>query len=156
MISLPGCIAEAVPDDDDEADGEGNKNASVKEKEPRKSRVPSGYYGLRCVCAWRRSGAFVDWLDLARFETALLSRHERQTSRRSRCPVAFSFRAARHSRVRGLLVYFDSLVILTVSAACSFRSVHSLAYPLGLGLFLTSLVAPKLAYITRESTVSVE
>lgn len=51
MISLPGCIAEAVSDDDDEADGEGNKNASVKEKEPRKSRVPNGYYGLRYVCA---------------------------------------------------------------------------------------------------------
>ncbi|CAM9381017.1 unnamed protein product [Ectocarpus sp. 8 AP-2014] len=45
VISLPGCIAEAVSSDEQEPAGE--DVAARKEKEPRKSRVPNGYYGLR-------------------------------------------------------------------------------------------------------------
>ncbi|CBN78417.1 asparagine-rich protein [Ectocarpus siliculosus] len=45
VISLPGCIAEAVSSDEQEPAGE--DLAARKEKEPRKSRVPNGYYGLR-------------------------------------------------------------------------------------------------------------
>lgn len=45
VISLPGCIAEAVSNDDS-SDVTGDESPR-KEKEPRKSRVPNGYYGLR-------------------------------------------------------------------------------------------------------------
>lgn len=52
VISLPGCVAEPVSAEEIETYGEAGGK-----KEPRKNRVPKGYYGLRfvkknigCVC----------------------------------------------------------------------------------------------------------
>lgn len=42
VISLPGCIAEAVNVDEDYTSVEG-----VIKKEPRKARVPKGFFGLK-------------------------------------------------------------------------------------------------------------
>ena len=43
VISLPGCIAEAVLG---EESSDGGEEGSSK-KEPRRARVPNGYFGLR-------------------------------------------------------------------------------------------------------------
>lgn len=48
VVSLPGCVAEAVEDDDNDTNSEISNGSSAK-KEPRKSRVPKGYHGLRYV-----------------------------------------------------------------------------------------------------------
>lgn len=46
VISLPGCVAEAVEVDDNDTNSEMSNGGGGK-KEPRKSRVPKGFYGLR-------------------------------------------------------------------------------------------------------------